>query len=104
MSSIFDSEVYAARRRCRWADINIDDFLRELTLENSDIRLEVDPRSSVRTRVWYRLSWKAASGQGYGVDGESLQLCLWRAAIRQMKNEDEQARRELMTQARNDTV
>lgn len=90
MSSVFETEVYTARRRVRWADINVDDFLRELAGESREVKLEVDYRPSVRTRTWYRLSWKDTDGQGYSVDGETLQLCLWRAAIRHLKTEAKQ--------------
>lgn len=87
MSSLFESEVHAARRRIPWADINADELLQDLTqradFSESEVTLTVHHRPDVASRFWYSLKWKGEDGTEYGVAAQSLQLCLWRAAVRE---------------------
>lgn len=86
MSSLFDSTVYQARREMEWAEIDLDYFLKDLAGDDTQkrpVRLEVHARPSVRTRFWWTLTWHGVDGQEHQMSGETMQLCLWRAACRE---------------------
>lgn len=88
MSSLFDTEVYQARRAIEWAEIDLDYFLKDLAGDDEQkrpVRLEVHSRPSVRTRFWWMLTWIGADGEEHRMEGETMQLCLWRAAVREKK-------------------
>ena len=88
MTSLFDTEVYQARRAIEWAEIDLDYFLKDLTGDDPQGRpavLMVHSRPSVRTRFWWTLQWHGVDGEEHRTEGETMQLCLWRAAVREKK-------------------
>jgi hypothetical protein len=95
MGSLFESEVYAARNHTPWAAIKLAELMRDLATEGSDVKLECAARPSVASRFWWTLSWTTEDGRRWLVDAQTLDLCLWRAAVREQKTrtEIEQARR-----------
>ena len=83
MGSFFDSEVYEARNRFPWAEIDVGSLLRDLTQYDQPVTFTVVPRPSVATRYWYSLEWTGEDGETYGASASTLELCLWRAAVRE---------------------
>lgn len=89
MSTLFDSEVYAARNHTPWTTIKLAELMRDLATEGSDVKLECEARPSVASRFWWRLSWTTEDGRRWLVDAQTLDLCLWRAAVREQKTRAE---------------
>jgi hypothetical protein len=85
MGSMFESEVYAERNRIPWAEIDVEQCMREFTQYTTEVKLEVMPRPSVASRFWWTLKWTGEDGQEYCAQAQTLQLCLWRAAVREVK-------------------
>ena len=80
MSSLFDSEVYAARERIPWAEVSVEAFMSDAAA-NGEVKLEVFSRPSVSSRLWWSITWTDCDGKERGVSSQSLHLCLWRAAV-----------------------
>ena len=94
MTSLFESEVYQRRRATPCAEINVEDLLKTFALNWPDdangnplvlnglesVTLTAFYRRDVSSRFWFTLRWIAADGQERYVQGQELQLTLWRAA------------------------
>lgn len=92
MSSAFNSDVYATRRRYPWAEIEVGALMNDLTNYIGEVKLTCRPRKAVRTRLWWSCAWTDADGKERMTEGETLQLCLWRAALREMETRDQMER------------
>jgi hypothetical protein len=90
MSSLFDSEVYAARRRFEHAEISLPQFMRdamynepcpsaEPDVHDGAVILTLHHRGSVSTREWWTLSWIDQKGHRREVQSQEFNLLLWRA-------------------------
>lgn len=89
-----DSGVYRARNTVPWARIDVGGLLQDLTQhDEEEVRLTVRHRPSVLSRMWWTIHWTSENGLEYGVSAQTLQLCAWRAAVR------EQINRKTMTEA-----
>lgn len=87
MSSLFESRVRERRHHTPWTELNVDEMLADLTLNNpsqAPATLTCEYRHSVSTRFWWTLDWTGADGQAYRADAQTLQVCLWRAAEREV--------------------
>ena len=108
MSSLFDSQVYAERRRVPWAEIDLIQFAREVALSGSDadrklpeaadaclrgrgfhsgqndFQLTVQYRPDVASRFWFSIEWTGEDGERHSVEAQEIELCLWRAAISEL--------------------
>jgi hypothetical protein len=87
ISSMFDSEVYQARKDNPFADISLLRFIchavDNCTDENNVATLTCQYRHSVASRRWWTLSWLEMKADGTAeakeVSAQEYQLCLWRA-------------------------
>lgn len=84
MTSLFDSAVYEARRAIEWAEIVPEDFLKDVVLNGQGLAtLGCNYRPDVSTRFWWTIVWKSIDGEQHSASAQTMQLCLWRAAVRE---------------------
>ncbi|SRR6266567_1075746 len=99
MSSLFESEVYQARRAIPWAEIDLEYFLRDLARDSYDVpqpvSLSVISRPSVSSRFWWVLTWIGEDGEERTMAAATLELCLWRAAVREKQLREKSERRNM---------
>ena len=88
MSSLFDAEVNAARNHTPWSAIKLAELMRDLATEGADVTLTCDARPSVASRFWWTLKWTTEDGRRWTADAQTLDLCLWRAAVREHKTRE----------------
>jgi hypothetical protein len=92
MSSMFETDVYQARQITPWANINLEYFLRDLARDSYDIpqpvSLSVVSRPSVSSRFWWVITWMSIDGEERTMAAATLELCLWRAAVREKQLRD----------------
>jgi hypothetical protein len=96
-SSAFESDVYQARQEMPWAEIDLKYFLKILAQDTYDVpqpvSLSVVSRPSVSTRFWWVLTWFGEDGEERTMAAATLELCLWRAAVREKQLRDKAERR-----------
>ena len=84
MTSLFDSMVYQTRRAVEWAEIDLEYFLKDIAMNGQGpAKLEVRYRPDVASRYWFSIKWRSEDGEQHSEGAQTLQLCLWRAAIRE---------------------
>jgi hypothetical protein len=97
MSSLFETDVYQTRQITPWANINLEYFLRDLARDSYDIpqpvSLSVVSRPSVASRFWWVITWMSIDGEERTIAAATLELCLWRAAVREKQLRDKAERR-----------
>ena len=90
MSRMFDSEVYATRRRFPFAEVSIaplmeEACMRECTEEwrgedkSDEARLTCYYRHSVASRIWWTLSFVGEDGKRREISAQKFDLLCWRA-------------------------
>lgn len=99
MSSMFETDVYQARQVIPWAEIDLKYFLQCLAQDTGDmpqpVTLSVLSRPSVSTRLWWVLTWTGEDGEERTMAAATLELCLWRAAVREKQLRDKAERRDV---------
>lgn len=108
MGSLFDSQVYDARKRVPWAEIDLLQLAREAAMSGADadqklpeaadtclhgrryysgkndFQLTVQYRGDVASRFWYTVEWTGEDGERHSVSAQEIDLCLWRVAISEL--------------------
>ncbi len=87
MSTFFESQVYDEERRVPWSRIDLLGFMRDMARDEKPVRFKVSYRPDVSTRFWFTLKWHGEDGDWLEASAQSLQKCLWRAALRQLNYE-----------------
>ncbi|SRR6266566_7806820 len=91
MTSLFDTTVYQARRAVEWAEIDLEYFLKDIAINGQGpATLGVHYRPDVSTRYWWTITWKSVDGEQHHMSAQTMQLCLWRAAIRERQIREKQ--------------
>jgi hypothetical protein len=106
MGSMFNSEVYRRRNHTPWAEIKVIDFACEMAVQGSeadaalaqaqglvarkyhsgtnDFLLIVQYRPDTSSRFWFVAKWTGADGKRHQAEGQTIELCMWRAAQREL--------------------
>ena len=102
MTSLFDSNVYERRKHTPWAEVNLEDFMRDMAVSTIDFKkvtLTCHYRHSVASRYWWAIEWTDESGVEHLAEAQELNLCLWRAAQMELQARERQKREALKDEA-----
>lgn len=96
MTSLFESTVSVYRNAVPWATIDLPSFLKDIAQNSFEdaklVTLSCLARPDVSSRFWWTLTWTSVDGEERTMAAATLELCLWRAAIREKQLKDKAER------------